>query len=234
MTQTWHVTDEANLQQVLRRVNLTVPGRADGRTKEHTERFSVARLLATIATELKYPFALAHEDRPDFVLKFPASQTGIEHTEVIPENVARASFLREKGYGPSVHFLPRAIFGERRKSAQELKSEILRDEPSGGWYGNAPERETASAIVGFAQHKSVAAQKRGYRRFDANWLLMYNNWPAPAVDFGEAIAIAHKAMVAQGCFDTFDRVYVVGSSELAVTDASRTQIIKLVDPGIEC
>ena len=114
MTQTWHVTDEANLQQVLRRVNLTVPGRADGRTKEHTERFSVARLLATIATELKYPFALAHEDRPDFVLKFPASQTGIEHTEVIGECRASLLFARKR-LRPK-----RALFASRyiRRTAQ--------------------------------------------------------------------------------------------------------------------
>ncbi|MFC5577015.1 hypothetical protein ACFPOA_03165 [Lysobacter niabensis] len=210
-----------------------MPDRANGRTKDHTERYCIARLLATVAGDLDYPFMIVHDDRPDFVLVSVPSRIGIEHTEVVPENVARASFLRSKGLGPNVYFTPRATFGEERKTAQELKGEIERDEPSGGWYGESPERETADAIAGFSLSKLTSSQKDGYRLFDKNWLLLYNNWPAPAVDLGKSASMAYPKMLSDGVFSTFERVYIIDSQNLIILSAAGVQTVALVDPGVE-
>ncbi|HMN15031.1 MAG TPA: hypothetical protein PKD55_22160 [Bellilinea sp.] len=231
--QIWCVPEKVEIDQTLRRVNVVVPGRADGRTKEHTERYSLARLLASVPNELSYPLMIVHDDRPDFVLASLEDHIGIEHTEIVPENVARSSFLRSKGLGPDVYFTPKAAYGEERKTAQELKDEILSDKPGGCWHGNAPERETADAIVGFALAKASSAQKAGYRTFDRNWLLMYNNWPGPAVNLFESASLAHARLVADGTFEQFDRVYVLGSRALIEMSASGVDEIELVDPGVE-
>ena len=233
MKQFWCVSDRANLEDTLRRVNLVVPDRANGRTKDHTERYCLARLLATVADELDYPLMIVHGDRPDFVVVSIQLRIGIEHTEVVPENVARASFLRTKGLGPDVYFTPRATFGEERKTAQELKDEIERDEPSGGWCGDSPERETADAIVGFSLSKLTSSQKDGYRRFDKNWLLLYNNWPGPAVDLGKSAYMAHPRMLSGGVFSTFERVYIIASRDLITLSATGVQTSVLVEPGVE-
>ena len=231
--QIWCALDKTKIRETLRRVNVTVPDRADGRTKEHTERYSLARLLASVSGELTYPLMIVHDDRPDFALVSLDKRIGVEHTEIVPENVARASFLRSKGLGPDAYFTPRATYGEKRKTAQELKDEFLRDEPGGGWFGNAPERETADAIVGFALEKTNSAKKDGYRTFDENWLLMYNNWPGPVVNLQESASLAHARLLAGGVFDQFDRVYVLGPSALVELTAAGVQSIELVDPGVE-
>jgi hypothetical protein len=176
---------------------------------------------------------LVHDDRPDFILVATSSRTGIEHAEVVPENVARASFLRSKGHGPDMYFTPRATFGEDRKTAQQLKDEIALDEPGDGWVGDTPEKETAAAIVGFAQRKSATAHKQGYRLFDRNWLMLYNNWPGPAVKLGKSVSVAHPALLDQKVFDTFEYVFVLDSLELAILSAGYVQIVALVDPGLE-
>ena len=231
--QTWCVPERAKIDETLRRLNVVVPDRADGRTKEHTERYSLARLLASVPDELSYPLMIVHDDRPDFVIASLENRIGIEHTEIVPENVARSSFLRSKGLGSDVYFTPRAKYGEGRKTAQELKDDILSDKPGGGWHGNGPERETADAIVGFALGKTSSAQKEGYRTFDQNWLLMYNNWPGPAVRLYESASLAHARLLAGGAFNEFDRIYVLGSRTLVEMTAAGVKEIELVEPGVE-
>jgi hypothetical protein len=47
------------LMQELLRMDINVPSRAEGRTKEHTERYAIAYLLSTLSrTELAYPLCL--------------------------------------------------------------------------------------------------------------------------------------------------------------------------------
>ena len=231
--QIWCALDTTKIGETLRRVNVVVPGRADGRTKEHTERYSLARLLASVPDQLNYPLMIVHDDRPDFVVVSVENRIGIEHTEIVPENFARSSFLRSKCLGQDVYFTPRATYGEDRKTAQELKNEILSNEPSGGWHGNAPERETADAIVGFALGKTSSAQKNGYQTFDKNWLLMYNNWPGPAVDLFESALLAHSRLLTDRVFDRFDRVYILGSRALVEMTTAGVKNIGFVDPGFE-
>lgn len=234
MKQSWHAAanDDAFVR-VLRRINVVVPGRAEGRTKDHTERYSMARLMSAVGSELAFPLTVVHHDRPDFIVTCPETRIGVEHTEVVPENVAHGSFLREKGHGPDVYFLPRAELAEPRKTAEQLKAEIIRDEPSGGWYGNAPERETAAAIVAFAQAKLLAAQKPGFEKCESNWLLMYNNWPAPNPDSAEVATTAQAGMAAAGVFEVFDRVFVICSGSLLALDVTGSRVLALVDPGVE-
>jgi len=81
---------------------------------------------------MQFPLQLLHSDKPDFVLSVAGAETVIEHTEVVPENVAHANFLREKGHGPEMYFIPHASPGEPNKSGAEIIQEIKADEMGGG------------------------------------------------------------------------------------------------------
>ncbi|KIL05685.1 hypothetical protein QX25_06690 [Stutzerimonas stutzeri] len=91
----------AELRTKLAELDIDVPARSEGRRNHHAERYCIAHLLATLPAErLSFPLTLVHSDKPDFVLTMSGTEVGIEHTEAVPENVARANFLREKGLGP--------------------------------------------------------------------------------------------------------------------------------------
>lgn len=96
----------------LAELDIKVPARSQGRRNRQAERYCIAHLLATLSADLSFPLTLAHLDKPDFLLTMPGTEIEIEHTEAVPENVARANFLREKGLGPEVYFIAHATPGE--------------------------------------------------------------------------------------------------------------------------
>ena len=195
---------------------MDVPERAKGRKSDHTERYSFARLLPHMKSELDFPLMAIHTDKPDFILVSPRQRIGIELVEAVPENVAEANFLRGKGHGPETWFLQRAIVGERRKSSKRILKEIAADDPGAAWIGDASERDTTEAIVHFASQKVGTCTKPGFGRYDKNILAIYNNWPGPALHFRKSISIAHPYLISAGVFDCFDMVAVIDSTEIAI------------------
>lgn len=88
------------LLQALRGIDISVPGRTDGRTTDHTEAWTICRLLSTLSAsgDLKFPVSLQHRDRPDFCLTDAVGQVGIEVTEAIPKQYAAYSALAEREF----------------------------------------------------------------------------------------------------------------------------------------
>jgi hypothetical protein len=55
-----------DLKRILAAIDVTVPRRSEGRTKEHVERYAAVRLLATIAPgRLEFPMRLTHRNPPE-------------------------------------------------------------------------------------------------------------------------------------------------------------------------
>ncbi len=105
------------LRRRLRKLNVPVPLRSEGRTAQDVERAAIVRLLSTLHLEgTTPPTRLVQGDRPDLVLTVGARTIGIEHTEAIPANVAHATALREQGHGPKIYFTPRALPTDSKKS----------------------------------------------------------------------------------------------------------------------
>jgi len=196
-------------------IDIQVAPRSAGRTTEQTERFSIAHLLSSLPKDrLAFPLTVEHGDRPDCVVTFNEGSIGIELTETVPENVARASALRQSGLGPQCYFIPRALRGEPPRSTVELRREITFDKAGPPWVGDAPEREWANAMLHFAAVKVDKAHKPGFVLHPRNWLLIYDNWPLPAVRRAEASSILAGHCAAAGIFNTFDRVFVLSSNVL--------------------
>jgi hypothetical protein len=227
-------TDSAlDLREKLAALNVEVPPRSQGRTKAHTERYSIAHLLSSLpAEQFAFPLALEHGDRPDFVVALAERSIGIELTEAVPENVARASALRESGIGPEVYFVPRALPGEPPRRTAELRREIEQDNPGSPWVGNAPEREWADAMFHFAGIKAEKAHKPGFAAYALNWLLIYDNWPLPRVRYAEASLLFAALRADGGILSTFDRVFVLASKVL-VEVGSTVELHVVRTPGRE-
>lgn len=207
--------DLAELRAKLVELDIDVPARSEGRRNQHAERYCIAHLLATLPAErLSFPLTLVHSDKPDFVLTMSGSEIGIEHTEAVPENVARANFLREKGLGPDVYFTPHATPGESRKTADELRHEIKADNPGSGWCGDSPEREWAAAMAHYVKEKMPKATADGFVRYPANWLIIYDNWPLPAIDYAKAARHLAPLLTEMDAFSVFDAIFVHDDSHM--------------------
>lgn len=212
-------------------LHIDVPARSEGRRNHHAERYCIAHLLATLPTErLSYPLTLIHSDKPDFVLRMSGSEVGIEHTEAVPENVARANFLREKGLGPDVYFTPHAMPGEPRKTADELRHEIKADNPGSGWCGNSPEREWAAAMAHYVKEKIPKALADGFVRYPANWLIVYDNWPFPAIDYSKAAKYLASLLAEMDAFSVFDAIFVHDDSHMCEFRHAPV-VYSLIKPG---
>jgi hypothetical protein len=203
-------TAPASLARALAAVNTDVPLRSEGRTTQQTERYACVHLLATLPpTSWAYPLALAHGDRPDFVLRDAQRCIGIEHAEVVPQIEAHSSVLRERGLGPEVYFIQPALPTERRKRASRLRCEILADAAGGAWIGDSAERQWAEAMAFFIRKKAAAAQRPGFQRFEFNWLLLYDNWPLPVIKAALAAQKLIEIPDLEKGFVVFDRILIL-------------------------
>jgi hypothetical protein len=231
MEELLHADTPEQLRAGLAELDIDVPERSAGRRNHHAERYCIAHLLATLSTSrLSFPLALAHDDKPDFVLSMPKGSIGIEHTEAVPENVARAQFLREKGSGPDVYFTPHAIPNEPRKTAAELRQEIEADEPGDGWVGDSAEREWATAMAHCVKEKLLKVTAPGFVRHPENWLLVYDNWPLPHINFTKAAAFLYPLLRELNAFAVFDSIFVLDDSQMCELRDSPI-IYSLAAPG---
>lgn len=106
-------------------INVIVPARSNGRTKDHVEIYSIVRLLGSFPLGRgDFPLQLDKSERPDFILQYGGGQVGIEHTEAIPHNAAKEAAIESQGYGKDFHFLRRASVDDPRKSSEVLAAEI--------------------------------------------------------------------------------------------------------------
>ncbi len=199
----------------LRTVNVDVPERSKGRTKDHVEIYSVVRLLGSLSFKLDdFPLAIEKRERPDFLLTLAKSRIGIEHTEAIPENAAKETVIRSQGHGPDLHFTRPASITEPRKSRSVLMAEIEADKPSPGWIGDSVERSWAEAMAHFIGKKVEVAGREGFTLFDENWLLMYDNWPGAALQHHKAVPMLLSHLHIKNPWSTFSRVFILDESVL--------------------
>ena len=88
----------------------------------------------------------------------------------------------EKGNEQNVYFISRHLPGESKKERKELLKEIETNNSGTGWAGDAVESEWADAILSSIKKKKTKLSMEGFKRFDEDWLLIYDNWSLPALD----------------------------------------------------
>lgn len=193
-------------------INVDVPARGCGRTKIHTEHYTMLSLLRVLANarHLKYPVEVLSHDKPDFLIRMDGNVIGVEHTEAVPENHAVETSCRNRGCGPrSGYFFKVHRPGENTKTTKQIIGEINADpynSDSPGFAGDECE------LIWSAAMKNVIEKKQemtvNYDKCDCYWLLIYDNWPLPAVDLYLAMTYLQKEGWSNSS-RAFDDVWIV-------------------------
>jgi hypothetical protein len=214
-----------DLASALRAANVTVPGRASGRTHDQVEIYSIVRVLASRPYRLSdFPLKLVKRERPDFLLSANGVAIGIEHTEAVPRNAAKESFLRDRGIGPETHYMRPAAIGERAKGSKEIHAEIEADQMGEGWMGDSVERSWVEAMTQFVSDKIQSAQSPDYTSFDRTWLVIYDSWPAPILNHAKAVPLLTAELTKLAPWSVFERVFILDESVLLEIEQSAVHV----------
>lgn len=219
-----------HLFSILAKTDIAVPLRTEYRTTQHTERWTICRLLATLANEdrLKYPVVLQHRDRPDFVLGVSGNEIGIEATEAVPEQYAAFSALAEREF-PDVLLDPGHFkWGSPRKSVEEMRDLLRHDQiDSAPWVGDRPIRDWASYMESVIKTKQEKLAKSTFAKFSQNWLAIYDNLPVRHVHLENAIELLLPALETMWCRSpAFDTVFIEHGPVIAsLSPLKRTHMV---------
>lgn len=201
------------LHERLPDIDVVVPPRPAPR-RDAAERYSMVRLLASLALALgDFPLRLTKSERPDFALQLGDRTVGVEHTEAVPTNVAHAGALRAS-LGRTTYLIWSAAVDEPRKSREQLLVEIKSDQMPPPMIGDSVERGWAEAMGRFVGEKVASARKPGYAAYDENWLVIYDNWPAPGLQRQLAIKILLETHLEAAAFMVFQRVFILDETVL--------------------
>lgn len=176
----FNFTNQLDFNWQIKLIDVFVPLRSQGRKSEHTERYSIVSFLKNFLNEdlFDFPFKLTHRDKPDFSIKTSNEEIGIEFTESVPEQLARANALREEYFQGGV--LEPGFFGwdapERTNDEiLEILSKSQKQLIGQGFIGKSIEDEWIKGIVGCLMNKTVKLNIQNFEKFDKNWLLIYDN-----------------------------------------------------------
>ena len=169
-----------DLHHQLGKIDLHVPSRGQGRSKDHTEAWSICRFLATYSENplITYPLKAEHKDKPDLRLFMPSASVGIEITEAVDQQRAHHDTIATQSGSTGITDASLFRDGHPEYSKEEIRRIALQpvsrlDGP--GWKGNEAEQGWVNAIMGRITAKTSTLNKENFKRFDNNWLVIYDN-----------------------------------------------------------
>jgi hypothetical protein len=184
-------TTPEELLAALKRIDLGVPARTNGRTTQHTETWTICRLLSTLAitSRLAFPVSVIHRDRPDFLLQTPDAEVGIEVTEAISQQYAAYCALAERKFPDGFLEPAHSRWGAPALTTDQMRK-LLRQPKltSDGWAGDRAEKEWALFIQSVVDAKLDKLAHPDFKKFNQTWLSVYDNLPLPHIHLGKAIA----------------------------------------------
>ena len=206
-----------DLLRRLRKIDISVPPRTEGRATEHIERWTICRFLATFAeTRLfDYPVRIVHQDRPDFLLTTASGRIGIEITEAIHPDAAEANAIAENINPSGVGFVPSLQMGkyfsrkDRKDKIRKIAEGMASIRPSMGYEW---ETNWAEAMFFVCRHKAKTKSKEGFDEFPRNWLLIDDNWQPANIDEDKSVSILSDLFTKQ--YNHFDQVFIERSRSI--------------------
>jgi len=229
---------QAELLQKLGRIDVSVPGRTEGRRSDHCETYCICHFLASYAADalLRFPLELVARQSPDFALVMPDGAVGIEVTEAAHEDYSWAMALAEED--------PRSVLEpsrfrpghkiERGHGTKPPVGSLDRPLRSLGCVGNDVERNWTQFVVEAVERKRAKRASPSFERFPSNWLLIYDNTPTMALHLDKAAPMLATAL-ADKWVDSFSAIFVqTGDFSLCMTVAGwRTTSLKKLWPRRE-
>lgn len=222
-----------DLAAALRKIDISVPARTDGRTTDHTETWTISRLLST-ATKcglLEFPLSVTHRDRPDSLVHSKDREIGVEITEAITQQYAAYCALAEREF--SEVFLEPAYFrwGAPAMTVNDMRSLLRQSQlSSDGWVGDRPEQEWALFIQSVVDMKLAKLACSDFSKFDQNWLAVYDNLPLPNIHLSKAIGYLLPLLQNRwGRRPSFDTLFVEHGPVIARITPSGAELLTLDD-----
>ena len=203
-------TTRDELHHALKNLTTNVPPRDQGRTPKDCEQWQIQRLLEAffLAGELHPPMRLMKRERPDFLLTTATHDMGIEATEAINPDFAKATTHPNARSPDSVVDPSLYKWGTEPRERQQIARETARTELTGdGWVGNSVELEFAAMIADIVSNKRDKLCD-GYDRFECDSLLIYQNQTLPCLDIVDARDRAESKLAHLLGSRGFQRVYV--------------------------
>lgn len=223
----------SDLLAALRRIDISVPARTDGRTTDHTETWTISRLLSTLTkcSLLEFPLSVTHRDRPDSLILSNDREIGVEITEAISQQYAAYCALAEREF-PEV-FLEPAHFrwGAPVMTVNDMRNLLRHSQlSSDGWAGDRPEQEWALFIQSVVDSKLAKLARPDFAKYGQNWLAIYDNLPLPNINLSKAIAYLQPLLHDRwGKTPSFDTLFVEHGPVIARITASGVDHLALND-----
>lgn len=127
------------------------------------------------ANYLSYLLRLIHRNKPDFLLRYGQREVGVEFTEAISEEMAETRALAEH-IGEKVTLSMDHFKRGTPKRTAAGRRQIIRTQPVvPGWADEEAEHEWALSIMESVLAKTKDFDKPGFKKYDRNWLLIYDN-----------------------------------------------------------
>lgn len=227
-----YVCSKDELEVALRAIDIAVPPRTKGRTTEDCERWSICRLLSTLndGSVLSFPLRVTKRDKPDFQVCLGQKAWGIEVTEAIPSDYAKASALAEKENPNALIDISLFKFG-KAKSLEEIRRIINQVKLTGdGWAGDTAERELAKAIRSVVESKIKKLRALTFDKYPQNILMIYDNMPLPHCDH-DIIALHCADQLKDYWYEqlVFDVIYVESRDTIFQITSNGVRKLKIND-----
>ncbi|EGS6498578.1 hypothetical protein I9F74_001886 [Vibrio parahaemolyticus] len=186
----------AQFNKILEQLNVVVPPRGKQRTTEHCETWTIHKALSTLHYHnvISFPISLEKSEKPDYWIEMSGKTYGVELTEIIHPDYARAQTLPEAQKDNSV--LDPSLFkwGQASRSTNELREIAAKEKLTGApWVGDSVEREFAQSIADTLVGKQKKL-KAHYKRADVDVLLIYHNQSSPSLDYAQGLEFVKKKL----------------------------------------
>ena len=158
-------SDRENLLQFLDDVDVSFPGRTEGRRSHHRERYCMIHYLQTLAEEslLEFPLRIVRSESPDFFLNFTDCSVAVEIRDVGTERSQEAITLLERS--------PVGTFLEGEASLVR-PGEALQHR---GYKNNEGDTELTDLVLDALDDKAKTINDPHFQAADFYDLLLYDN-----------------------------------------------------------
>ncbi|NMR26501.1 hypothetical protein HH219_13325 [Pseudoalteromonas sp. NEC-BIFX-2020_015] len=215
---------QIELQEVIEELKVEVLPRGKGRTSEQCEQwvFRESLNLFFCSNEVELPFKVTKREKPDFHVEMAGTNYGVELTEIIHSDHAKALTLHQANVvDPSLFKLK-----QPHRTKQELKEVASRNKLTGTpWMGDSSvEHEFAQSVYDttLKKHKKL---KSHYTQYPVNCLLAYHNHSSPCLNYEKALKFTEEKLSLYWG-NGFDFVLVLKHGSLFVFSKRKVFILK--------
>ncbi|XOV85418.1 MAG: hypothetical protein ACFHXK_09925 [bacterium] len=217
MREILQASDNKSLKQALQSLDDTVKPRGDGRTSDQTELWIIKRTLLTILKHmpLDYPVKLVKNERPDFLLHQGNITIGIEVSEIVDSQLAKAQTLPETQEPNTIIDRSKFRLSDANRTLEQLRELASATKLDGpGWCGDSVERELAFGVGSWLENKRSKLSESSFKKCQQNWLVLYNNLQLPNIHLNIANPLIMGVVVPQLSDNSFNLLLLLSLPKL--------------------